>query len=144
MTARSIFQARPVRRQVLSADMTIDMPVTNTVGGGWAPPESTIHPDGSVTVPAKYVNKAGTPVPGERLNPDGSVTLPPSTIDWSTNPTSAPSSGGGGGGGIAPVQPTQPTQPAVQKADFSKYLLPLALLGAVAVGGYLVMKGKKR
>lgn len=135
MAARNIFQTTPHRRQVLGSDMMYGPDKTEAGPGEWLPPDATINRNGTITLPAKYVNPAGTPIPGEKLNPDGSLTIPdpyakPSTV--AVGP-SVP---------VAPVTP--PAAPVVKKADMSAYLIPLALLGATALGGYLLLRKRGR
>lgn len=136
MAARTIFHTPSQRRQVLGDDMMSYGPDSSEVEG-WLPPDATVNPKtGAVTIPAKYVNPKGTPIPGEKLNPDGSLTIPDPYAVKPSAPTTAYKPP------AAPVTP--PAKVETKKADSSAYLIPLALIGAAALGGYLLLSRKPR
>jgi len=137
MAARTIFHTPSQRRQVLGDDMMSYGPDSSEVEG-WLPPDATVNQKtGAVTLPAKYVNKTGTPIPGEKLNPDGSLTIPD---PYAVKPAVSTRI-------VVPAPTTTTPAPAkveTKKADSSAYLIPLALLGATALGGYLLLSRKPR
>lgn len=135
MAARTIFHTPSQRRQVLGNDMMSYGPDRSEVEG-WLPPDATVNPKtGAVTLPAKYVNPNGTPIPGEKLNPDGSLTIPDPYAAKPVAPAYKPPA--------APVTPP-PAKVETKKAGSSAYLIPLALIGATALGGYLLLSRKPR
>lgn len=151
MAARNIFQNSPRRRQVLGDEYIPAIDPFSSGGSGssmsygpdrseagetdWLPPGATVNGNGTVTIPKQWVNPNGTPLPGEKVNPDGSITIPDPALP-------KPATVVGPSAPAAPVTP--PAAPVAKKADMSAYLIPLALLGATALGGYMLLRKRGR